>query len=95
MTSSSRRHDSLIPLSREHQYSLMLCLRIHRGLIEGDADSNWLQMKAGHAVRFFEGELVTRSSRGDVLISCRARDVRLDGTHRRAACRTYHDKATH
>ncbi|MEK6285735.1 MAG: hemerythrin domain-containing protein [Acidobacteriota bacterium] len=57
MTTSARRNDSLIPLSREHQYALMLCLRIHRGLIEHDADANWLQMKAGVAVRFFEGEL--------------------------------------
>ena len=59
MTVSSRRHESLIPLSREHQYALMLCLRIHRGLIEQHADVNWLQMKGGQAVRFFEGELVT------------------------------------
>ena len=59
MTDSSRRHDSLIPLSREHQYALMLCLRIHRGLIEHDTDATWLQMKAGVAVRFFESELVT------------------------------------
>src|ERR1700675_4564239 len=57
MKTSSRRDDSLIPLSREHQYALMLCLRIHRGLIEHDGDSNWLQMKAGNAVSFFEGEL--------------------------------------
>jgi hemerythrin-like domain-containing protein len=59
MTESSRRHDSLIPLSREHQYALMLCLRIHRGLIEHDEDAKWAQMKAGQAVRFFDGELVT------------------------------------
>jgi iron-sulfur cluster repair protein YtfE (RIC family) len=57
MTDSSRRHDSLIPLSREHQYALMLCLRIHRGLIEHDLDTKWLQMKAGQTVSFFEGEL--------------------------------------
>ena len=37
----------------------MLCMRIHRGLIERDADSNWLQLKANHAVLFFESELVT------------------------------------
>ena len=37
----------------------MLCMRIHRGLVERDADSNWLQLKASHAVRFFESELVT------------------------------------
>jgi iron-sulfur cluster repair protein YtfE (RIC family) len=57
MTDSSRRHDSLIPLSREHQYALMLCLRIHRGLIDHKTDKKWLQMKAGQAVSFFEGEL--------------------------------------
>lgn len=56
---SSRRDDSLIPLSRQHQYALLLCLRINRGLIEHNADSEWLQMKAGHAVRFFEGDLLT------------------------------------
>lgn len=59
MTASSRRHDSLIPLSREHQYALMLCLRIHRGQVEHETDITWLQMKAGQAVRFFEGELLT------------------------------------
>ena len=59
MKTTSRRHDSLIPLSREHHHALMLCLRIHRGLIEHDADSNWLRLKAGHAVLFFEDSLVT------------------------------------
>ena len=59
MTESSRRHVSLIPLSREHQYALMLCLRIHRGLIEHEKDPKWLQMKAGQSVQFFDGELVT------------------------------------
>ena len=28
-------------------------------MIERDSDSNWLQLKASHAVRFFESELVT------------------------------------
>jgi len=59
MSASSRRHHSLIPLSREHQYGLMLCLRIHRGLIEQGTDSEWLAMKASHSVLFFEGELVS------------------------------------
>jgi iron-sulfur cluster repair protein YtfE (RIC family) len=58
MTTSSRRDNSLIPLSRGHQYALMLCLRIHRGVVEHDEDANWLQTKAGVAVRFFEGELI-------------------------------------
>ena len=59
MKSPSRRHESLIPLSRQHQHALLLCLRIHRGLIEHSADSNWLQLKAEHTIRFFEGDLVT------------------------------------
>ena len=57
MKASSRRDDSLIPLSREHQYALLLCLRIHRGLIEHGADSAWLQTKANHAISFFDEEL--------------------------------------
>ena len=60
MKTSRRRHNSLIPLSREHQYALMLCLRIHRGLIEHNADSTWIETKTGHAVRFFDDGL-TRS----------------------------------
>jgi iron-sulfur cluster repair protein YtfE (RIC family) len=59
MKTTSRRADSLIPLSREHQYALLLCLRIHRGLIEHQKDSKWQQTKAAHAVRFFDGDLVT------------------------------------
>ena len=59
MKTTSRRADSLIPLSREHQYALLLCLRIHRGLSEHRADSKWQQVKAGNAIRFFEGDLVT------------------------------------
>jgi len=59
MSPSSRRHDSLIPLSREHQYALLLCLRIHRGLTECEEDTDWLELKADHAVRFFEVELLT------------------------------------
>lgn len=34
-------------------------MRIHRGLVERDEDLNWLQLKANHAVRFFESELMT------------------------------------
>lgn len=53
----SRRHISLIPLSREHQYALLLCLRIHRGLPEHSGDQGWLRVKGDNAVRFFESEL--------------------------------------
>src|ERR1051325_6583205 len=54
---SPRRHDSLIPLSREHHYALLLCLRIHRGIEAHRADLNWLRIKAGNAVRFFASDL--------------------------------------
>jgi iron-sulfur cluster repair protein YtfE (RIC family) len=59
MKTTSRRVDSLIPLSREHQYALLLCLRIHRGLLDHEADPKWLRMKAGQSVRFFDEDLVT------------------------------------
>jgi iron-sulfur cluster repair protein YtfE (RIC family) len=57
MTAPSRRHDSLIPLSRDHQYALLLCLRIHRGLPEHGDDLDWLKTKAANTVRFFDEDL--------------------------------------
>lgn len=57
MTTSSRRNEGLIPLSREHQYALLLCLRIHRGLAVAEPDAAWVQQKASDAVRFFESDL--------------------------------------
>ncbi|MEW5975444.1 MAG: hemerythrin domain-containing protein [Acidobacteriota bacterium] len=55
---SGRRHDSLIPLSREHHYGLMVCLRIHRGLPQHGSDKAWLKDRARKAVAFFETGLV-------------------------------------
>ena len=54
---SSRRHESLIPLSREHHYGLMLCLRIHRGLPAHGRDETWLRAKAAQAAQFFASDL--------------------------------------
>ena len=54
---SSRRHESLIPLSREHHYGLMLCLRIHRGLPLRKHDETWARVKAAQAARFFATDL--------------------------------------
>ena len=54
---SSRRHESLVPLSREHHYALMLCLRIHRGIEAHKEDLGWLRAKTEHAIRFFETDL--------------------------------------
>jgi hemerythrin-like domain-containing protein len=56
---SSRRHKSLIPLSREHQYALLLCLRIHRGAPEHEYDFDWLQKKVVNTVQFFASDLAT------------------------------------
>ena len=54
---SSRRHESLIPLSREHHYGLMLCLRIHRGLPLHGNDETWIREKAAQAAQFFATDL--------------------------------------
>ncbi|HSE98744.1 MAG TPA: hemerythrin domain-containing protein [Blastocatellia bacterium] len=54
---SSRRHESLIPLSREHHYGLMLCLRIHRRLPLHRDDGAWLRAKAAQTVEFFSMDL--------------------------------------
>src|SRR5262245_29843140 len=53
---SSRRHKSLIPLSREHQYALLLCLRIHQGLDSKREDLTWLQQKSANVGKFFDGD---------------------------------------
>jgi|SRR6185295_419052 len=57
MKMSGRRHESLIPLSREHQYALMICLRIHRGLPEHGGELDWLETRAANTVRFFDEDL--------------------------------------
>src|SRR5215475_278269 len=54
---SSRRYQSLIPLSREHHYGLMLCLRIHRGLPKNADDEAWVRAKAVQAAAFFTTDL--------------------------------------
>jgi len=55
---SRRRHESLVPLSREHHYGLMLCLRIHRGLGQYDNDEAWVRERADQATQFFATDLV-------------------------------------
>jgi iron-sulfur cluster repair protein YtfE (RIC family) len=56
---SSRRHESLVPLSREHHYGLLVCLRIHRGIESHKADVSWLNERAEKVMRFFESDLKT------------------------------------
>jgi iron-sulfur cluster repair protein YtfE (RIC family) len=56
---SSRRHESLIPLSREHHYGLLVCLRIHRGIEKHQANVIWLTERAEKIIRFFESDLKT------------------------------------
>lgn len=54
---TSRRYDSLIPLSHDHHHALVLCLRIHRGLELHREDEGWLQATAEEAIRFFASDL--------------------------------------
>ncbi|MCI0622328.1 MAG: hemerythrin domain-containing protein [Acidobacteria bacterium] len=54
---TGRRHESLIPLSREHQYGLLVCLRLHRGMENHRADLDWLSERAEKVIRFFESDL--------------------------------------
>ena len=56
---SNRRHESLIPLSREHHYGLLVCLRIHRGIENHQADVSWLSERAEKVIQFFESDLKT------------------------------------
>jgi iron-sulfur cluster repair protein YtfE (RIC family) len=56
---TGRRHESLIPLSREHHYGLLVCLRIHRGLANHHADLDWLSERAERVICFFESDLKT------------------------------------
>jgi iron-sulfur cluster repair protein YtfE (RIC family) len=56
---SNRRHESLIPLSREHHYGLLVCLRIHRGIENHQADVIWLSERAEKVIHFFESDLRT------------------------------------
>jgi iron-sulfur cluster repair protein YtfE (RIC family) len=55
MQRKQRRHESLIPLSREHQYALLLCLRIRQDVAQ--ADAHRLPQRAAAVVRFFEEDL--------------------------------------
>jgi hemerythrin-like domain-containing protein len=57
MMNSTRRHDSLIPLSHEHHHALVLCLRIHRGLEESNAGEAWLRSMAEKTAGFFASDL--------------------------------------
>jgi iron-sulfur cluster repair protein YtfE (RIC family) len=57
MKQPARRDESLIPLSREHQYALLLCLRIHRRLPAHNHDIDWLRTRADKTTRFFDEEL--------------------------------------
>lgn len=53
----ARRHESLIPLSREHHYALMICLRINRGLPAHGDEAGWLQAKTRQVTLFFASDL--------------------------------------
>ena len=54
---AGRRHESLIPLSREHHYGLVVSLKIHRELEKHIADTDWLNDRANKVIRFFDSDL--------------------------------------
>jgi len=54
----AKRRESLIPLSREHHFALVLCLRIHRGVPNHVSDLAWLKKQAEKTIAFFDGSLV-------------------------------------
>ena len=55
--SSNRRHDSLIPLSREHHYALVVCLHIRKELVKDPPDPSSLHNRAEMTARFFQSDL--------------------------------------
>jgi iron-sulfur cluster repair protein YtfE (RIC family) len=57
MKRAKRRRESIIPLSREHQYALLLCLRIHRGVEKHRKDLNWLHEQTRKTIQFFDSNL--------------------------------------
>jgi hemerythrin-like domain-containing protein len=59
MNVSRKRFESIIPLSREHHYALMLCLRIHRGVPKHKELTDWLREQAKKTVRFFDTSLAS------------------------------------
>jgi iron-sulfur cluster repair protein YtfE (RIC family) len=65
---TGRRHESLIPLSREHHYGLLVCLRIHRGLENHETDLDWLRERADKAIRFFESDLKTHFEAEEAIV---------------------------
>jgi len=54
---TARRHDSLIPLSREHHYGLVVCLHIQQAIGREPTDIPSLRTRAESTVRFFQGDL--------------------------------------
>jgi hemerythrin-like domain-containing protein len=54
---TSRRHNSLIPLSHDHHHALVLCLRIHRGLETQRDNTDWLKSTVEKALQFYENDL--------------------------------------
>jgi iron-sulfur cluster repair protein YtfE (RIC family) len=52
-----KRHESLVPLSREHHHGLALCLGIHREIGNHIEDRAWLKKNAEKAADFFATDL--------------------------------------
>jgi hemerythrin-like domain-containing protein len=68
MPQSKPRNESIIPLSREHQYALLLCLRIHRGVLKNAKDSEWVYNQLQKTVRFFDTSLVSHFEAEELVV---------------------------
>jgi len=53
----ARRDESIIPLSREHHYGLLLGLKLRRGLLRGDRSASWIARRVADVQAFFSTDL--------------------------------------
>lgn len=53
----ARRDESIIPLSREHHYGLLLSLKLRRGLAHSERSAEWVARRVSDVQAFFTGDL--------------------------------------
>jgi hemerythrin-like domain-containing protein len=53
----ARRDESIIPLSREHHYGLLLGLKLRRGFAHSERSAEWVAHRVSDVQAFFTGDL--------------------------------------
>jgi hemerythrin-like domain-containing protein len=53
----ARRDNSIVPLSREHHYGLLLSLKLRRGLARSERSAEWVARRASDVQVFFSDDL--------------------------------------